>query len=387
MELKIFFDKVDEQVYENIQDTSSFFHHISVHNTQFPEWQTANIALIGLNEERGNAANTGAALAANAVREKLYRLKRGASRVRVVDLGNLRNGAEQTDTIQRLKEIGEMLIEKGILVVLLGGTHDLDYGQYLAYEKLGKTVTMVCVDAIADLFPNGEYTLAQSHLHHIIVYEPNYLFHLCHLANQNFLNEVFVQEALEKLHFENVRIGQMRENFTEMEPLIRQADMISFDIGAIKKADAPGNKQSNVFGLTAEEACQLAWYAGLNDKLTSFGLYEYNPTVDVEDKTAFVLATMIWYLVEGYDNRKGDLEFNDKHFMRYMVSIGKEPDQVIVFYKSRLSEKWWMEVPYATQPNHHFKQTSLVPCSYSDYETALKGEMPNRWILMHGKLF
>ena len=387
MELKIFFDKIDEQVYENNLDQSSFLHHISIHNEKFPDWQQSKIVLIGLTEHRECIGNDGIENAPDEIRKSLYQLKRNAIHVKIADLGNLRNGHTVDETRLRIKEICEILIEKNIFVILLGGTQDLALGQYLAYEKTEKMISIVTVDAIVNLFSETDEPESLNHLHHIISHEPNYLFHLSHLASQSFLNDVSVQETMEKLHFENIRIGQMRENFTETEPVIRQADMLNFDISSIKKADAPGNKNANVYGLTAEEACQIAWYAGLSDKLSTAGIYEFNPTFDKDKQTAFVIATMVWYLIDGFNHRKGDIDFESNQFMRYMVSIGKNPEQIIVFYKSKRSEKWWIEVPYPANVNSKMENKSIIPCSYSDYETALNSELPDRWLLMHNKLF
>ncbi len=101
----------------------------------------------------------------------------------------------------------------------------------------------------------------------------------------------------------------------------------------------------NRFGLTGEEACQISWYAGLNEKLSSIGFYEYNPSFDdAQRKTAAVIATMIWYFVEGYYHRKNEQNFRSNDFLKYTVSMPVEPE-VITFYKSKFSEKWWVEVP------------------------------------------
>jgi formiminoglutamase len=385
MELKIFFDKVDEQLYENIGDNSSFFHHVEIHGNRFPDLRSAKVALIGLVEDRGNPANEGCYAGADSIRRQLYTLKRNSANSSVVDLGNLRNGPSLSDTYLRIKEVCEILIEKGLFVVLMGGTHDLDFGQYLAYEKFGKMVSMVSVDAVLDLFPDSKQGKSVGHLHDIISHEPNYLFHLCHLGSQGFLNDPAVADIMEKLHFETVRLGQLRENFPEVEPFLRQADMLSFDISSIKKADAPGNSLSNVFGLTGEEACQMTWYAGMSDKLSTAGFFEYNPFQDPDKRTAFVIATMIWYLIEGFAQRKDDLRFDDQHFVRYMVGIGNSKEEILVFYKNKRSEKWWLEVSYSTSQSRD--KVAIVPCSYADYECALKGELPDRWVLMHNKLF
>jgi formiminoglutamase len=161
--------------------------------------------------------------------------------------------------------------------------------------------------------------------------------------------------------------------------------MISFDVTAIRSSDAPGNGNAQPFGLTGEEACQICWYAGLNEKLSSIGFYEYNPLFDdVHKKTASVVATMIWYFIEGYYNRKNESNFRSNDFIKYVVSMPVDPE-TIQFYKSKFSEKWWMEVPY---PNgkERYSRNSIVPCSYTDYQTALKGEIPDRYISTLAKL-
>ena len=81
--------------------------------------------------------------------------------------------------------------------------------------------------------------------------------------------------------------------------------MLTFDISSIKLQFCPGGSQSEVFGLTGEEACQICWYAGMNDKLSSAGFYEYDPDKDIDGQpTAITMAVMIWYFIEGFKNRK-----------------------------------------------------------------------------------
>ena len=119
-------------------------------------------------------------------------------------------------------------------------------------------------------------------------------------------------------------------------------------------------------------------YAGLSDKLSSFGLYELNPAFDEHGQTAHLAAQMIWYLTEGYYNRKKDVPLKSKtDFVKYRVAL-KRADQEIVFYKSQKSERWWMEVPYPNSKVRYHRH-HLVPCSYHDYEIALRDEMPERW--------
>jgi formiminoglutamase len=384
MDLTIFFSPIEETVYENITSPTSFFKSIRAFTDKMPDYKEAHMAIIGIKEEKGSA-KPGSAQAPDEIRKKLYNLKRGTGSYRVVDLGNLNPGHDLDETYVRISEVCRMLLESNVLPILIGGSHDLDYGQYTAYETMDKLVSLLNVDAFLDLDEKKNTEANTHHINKILLHEPNYLFSYTHLAYQSYLIDPFAVSILEKLYFEAFRIGQMRTNMQEIEPAIRNADLLSFDITAIRSADAPGNVNAQPFGLTGEEACQVCWYAGLNEKLSSIGFYEYYPEFDdVHKKTASVVATMIWYFVEGYYHRKNDQNIKSNDFLKYVVSMPVEPE-TLTFYKSKMSEKWWMEVPYPTGLQR-YARNSIVPCSYNDYQTATKGEVPERYINTLAKL-
>lgn len=385
MDLTILFSAVDESVYQHCQSSTSFYKSIRIFDNKIPDYRDAHIAIIGIREERGTLTNAGVYAGADEIRKKLYNLKRGSGAYRIVDLGNLNPGHDLDETYVRLSEVCRMLLEKNVLPIIIGGTHDLDYGQYSAYETLDKLVSFLNVDAQLDLEDKDESGASRQHIHKVLLHEPNYLFSYTHLAYQTFLIDPLSVSILEKLYFEAFRIGQLRTNLQEIEPAIRNADMLSFDVTAIRSSDAPGNANAQPFGLSGEEACQICWYAGLNEKLSSIGFYEYNPSFDdAHKKTASVIATMIWYFIEGYYNRKNESNFKSNDFLKYTVSMPVEPE-TIQFYKSKFSEKWWMEVPYPGGVEK-YSRNSIVPCSYNDYQTAVKGEVPERYISTLAKL-
>lgn len=385
MDLTIFFSPLDESLYSDLTTTSCLFKSIRAYTDKMPDHKGAHIALIGIKESRGNKANAGTAEAADVIRRKLYQLKRGTGNYRIVDLGNLNPGHDLDETYVRLSEVCRILLEGNVLPLIIGGSHDLDYGQYCSYETLEKLVSFANVDAFLDLDDHKEGNPGRQHIHKVLLHEPNFLFSYTHLAYQTYLIDPLSVAVLEKLYFEAFRIGQLRTNIQEVEPAIRNADLLSFDITAIRSSDAPGNANAQPFGLTGEEACQICWYAGLNEKLSSIGFYEYNPSLDdAQKKTASVVATMIWYFIEGYYCRKNESNFRSNDFMKYTVSMPVEPE-TISFFKSKLSEKWWMEVPY-NNGQEKYSRNSIVPCSYYDYQTAVKGEVPERYISTLAKL-
>lgn len=385
MDLKIFFSPIDGEIFSHIKDVNSFYKNIKVNTESMPDYKSAEIAIIGVEEERGTVVNKGTKQAAIEIRKKLYELKKGYGAYKIVDLGNLRSGVDLDETYGRLSEVCRTLIENNVLPLVIGGSHDLSYGQYMAYENMEKLITLLNVDAFLDMEEGVSQPAHQQHIHKILLHEPNYLFNYSHLAYQSYLIDQSAINILEKLYFEAYRIGHLRSNIQEMEPIIRNADMLSFDITSIKSSDAPGNAKSQPFGLTGEEACQICWYAGLNEKLSSAGFYEYNPEADDPNKkTASVVATMIWYFIEGYYHRKNEQNFKTNDYLKFVVSMPSEPE-TLSFYKSKLSEKWWMEVPFP-QGKERYARNCIIPCSYSDYQKATTGDLPERYITTHAKL-
>ena len=373
MDLTLFFSPVPEEILQVGGAPGSLLKNIKVYNEKIPDYRTAQLAIIGVPEERGTDSNTGCAAAADAIRKKLYLLKKGTGSAQVIDLGNLRIGPDLDETYTRLSEVCRLLLENNTLPLIIGGSHDLDIGQYRAYQDMNKLISLLNVDAFLDLEEGYEFPLSRQHVNKVLMHDPNYLFSYTHLAHQTYLVDPGLTAVLEKLFFESYRLGTMRTNLQEMEPAVRSADMLSFDITAVRSSDAPGNSQAQPFGLTAEEACQLCWYAGMNEKLSSAGFYEYNPSLDDEQmKTASVVATMVWYFIEGYGHRKNEQDFKSNDFLKFTVAMPVEHEH-ITFFKSKVTDRWWMEVPGG-------KRASLVPCTYTDYETATKGEVPERYI-------
>lgn len=385
MDLTIFFSPVAESLYDGITSSSSFFKTISVFGDKMPDHRDARIAMFGIGAHHGDGVTDTSTEGPDAIRKKLYRLKKGKGGARIVDLGNLNPGVDAEETYVRVSEVCRILLENNVLPVIIGGSQDLDYGQYTAYESMEKLVSFLNIDAFLDLEEGEGPAANRKHIHKILLHEPNYLFSYTHLAYQSYLIDPASVAVLEKLYFEAFRVGQMRSNIGEIEPAVRNADLVSFDITAIRSADAPGNRHAQPFGLSGEDACQICWYAGLNEKLSSIGFYEYDPALDdAHKKTAAVIATMIWYFIEGYNNRKNDVNFKSMDFLKYVVTLPGETD-TMAFYKSKLSDKWWMEVPY---PNglERYSRNSIVPCSYNDYQTAINGEVPERYINTLAKL-
>ncbi|HTF80075.1 MAG TPA: formimidoylglutamase, partial [Cytophagales bacterium] len=366
MNLSLFFDPVSESEVNKTSDFSTFQNAFYINTGADLDWKNCDIALIGINDYRSNPqAEVNDWVAPDVIRNQLYKLNKSSVSYNLCDMGNLRNGKDPQDTEERLREVCEALMENNVIPLIIGGTHDFSVGQYHAYQKLDKLTTVLNVDACIDMKATDNAPAHVAFLNRILLFEPNYLFNFILLGYQSYVTDPELLNVFEKLHFEHYRLGAIREYFEDVEPIVRQSNMVSFDLGAIKIQDAPAQDHNRPFGLTGEEACRIAWYAGLSEKVNSFAIYEYYPQFDHKEQTANLIATMIWYFIEGYYHRIQYESYDSESFMKYNVSVNGI--ETLVFYKHKYTEKWWLEVP---KPHLSIKspdQFVVVPCSYNDY--------------------
>ncbi len=188
-------------------------------------------------------------------------------------------------------------------------------------------------------------------------------------------------ETLQQLKFDAHRLGFCLGDINQMEPVIRDADLLSFDLSAIRWSDLPAHNQSSPHGLYGEQACQLMRYAGWSDRLTSVGIYEFNPELDDRTQSAQLVAQMLWHFVEGfYEHKKEKPGNKGGNFLKYLVEFEGPVDE-LVFWKSRQTDRWWVEVP-----NVRLSAPYILPCSHEEYVTTCEGEMPDRWYKAFNKL-
>jgi arginase family enzyme len=389
MEIALYFEPINTSKIEKAGDymPTQLGSVINIHDAEgkFPDLEKVDLAIIGVKEGRNAVSNEGCSEAPDAVRNKLYELFQ-IGEIAIADLGNIIGGNTVEDTYFALSAAVEALVGNNIVPIIIGGSQDLTYANYTAYENLEQTINMVVVGPTFDLGVAGQELNAQNYLSKIILHQPNYLYNYSNIGYQSYFVDVHALELMRKLFFDAYRLGVVQKDIKEVEPIVRNADLLSFDIGAIRQSDAPGNQNASPNGFYGEEACQITRYAGLSDKLTSIGFYEINPTYDNFDQTAHLVAQMIWYFVDGFYNRKKDYPVGDKSkYTKYRVVI-QDGKHEIVFYKSKKSDRWWMSIPYPESEEIRFDRHLLAPCSYADYEKACEDDIPDRWLLAYQKL-
>lgn len=391
MDISVFFEPLDPAEFHFTGETSGQprlgnLIRINSDDGNFPDYSSYHLAIIGVKEDRKSVDNRGCGMAPDQIRKYLYQLHPGPYPLKLVDLGNIRNGFAVSDTYFALSSVVAELVSCNILPIILGGSQDLTYANYQAYQSLGQIINIVAVDPMFDLGRSEQELDARSYLSSIILHQPNYLFNYANIGFQSYFVDQDALKLMKNLFFDTYRLGIVRERLEDVEPIVRNADMLSFDISAIRASDAPGNANATPNGFYGEEACQVVRYAGLSDKLTSIGFYEVNPSLDVSGQTSHLVAQMIWYFIDGYYNRAHDFPFrNEEDYLKYLVSISDHKEE-IVFFKSKKTDRWWMEIPLPAEQRIKYERHYLVPCSYKDYQTACENDIPDRWWMVYQKL-
>jgi formiminoglutamase len=373
-----------------IKPVSDFYHsilikenHIGVnivsYNFDEPvEWSAYRIALLGIplniySDEHEEY------LVAYEIRKHLALLAKPSKQCRIIDLGNIVRGRTPKDTAFAIGEVVSQLHTLGITTILLGGTTDLGLGNFLGYASNKKAASLIHIDSHVHILFEGDRLSDKLTLDEIIFRNSEYLFNYTNIGYQTFYVSQKELDQLDDLYFDAFRLGMVRSNIKEFEPLLRDAEIVNFSLNAVKYSDSPGSMIKSPNGFTGDEACQLSFYAGLGNKAMAFGVYD----IDSGDGNAIscILASqIIWYYIEGIMNQIIESpKLNKEDFTRITVNMN-QLSQEFVFYRSKTSNRWWVEVP--VKPDDKL----VISCSPRDYERAVEQEIPERWWKMYQKL-
>lgn len=339
---------------------------------QFPDLNKIKIAVIGVLENRGEK-NAISDVDLIPLRKELYGLFPGNWDASIADLGDILAGNSAADTYFALKKVVASLIKKKITPIVIGGSQDLTYALYRAYDDLEQMVNLVSIDNKFDFGKDEEEVSASSYLTKIIVDEPNNLFNYCNIGYQTYFNSQEEIDLIEKLFFDAYRLGEISNNISLSEPVFRDADMVSIDLNSVKSADSGNFNSFQPNGFNGKEICSLARYAGISDKVSSFGVFNHANSV----QESVLVAQIIWYFIEGFHYRSNEYPYGSReNYIKYIVPLEEEE---LVFYKSDKTDRWWIEIPFISSGNNKLKRNTLLPCSYDEYLTACNQELPERW--------
>ncbi len=379
MDLNGYFDPVslERPEFEYLEDNESFSRHISVHTPDHPirELDKHQVAILGIPEDT-NAFIKGSKDAPDKVRSKLYQLRKINKNLKIYDLGNIKKGGTMNDTYYAVRDVLLELKERDMVTIILGGSQDLSRGVFLALEKTDGLHQILTIDSMLDFAAKEEVINSRNYLNQILDRSVRKRFSFTNLGHQAYFVTENQLQQLEKSYLESIRLGDARKNIQHTEPLIRDSEFIGIDLCAVRHADAPGSSTPSPNGFFADELCQITRYAGLSEQVSCLGFFEFDPASDTNGQTAHLTAQAAWYFLEGLSRRIPENPIDTpEHIKKFIVNLNAAGHD-IVFHKSTLSDRWWMEIPVK---NHHTGYNFFVSCSYEDYQQACSKEIPDRW--------
>ena len=341
-----------------------------------PDLENVNVAIIGVLESRNDVNYIGEEFHLDEIRKAFYGLFPGSWNTTIADLGDIEKGESVEDTYFALKEAISVLVKKDIIPIVLGGSQDLTYANYRAYDGIIPMVNIVNVDAKFNLGDSTKPIKNNSFVGKIILDQPYNLFNYATIGYQTYFNSQEEIDLMESLYFESYRLGQVSNDITIVEPVLRDANIVSVDLTSVKGSELSLKQKYSPNGLDGKEICAISRYAGISNKVTSFGIYEYKPSKD-DDMTSMLIAQVFWYFIEGVNCRIKDDDFlNESSYQKFITLVDS---QELVFYKSNKTGRWWIEIPFLVEVNNKLKRHTLLPCTHQDYLDACNNMIPDRW--------
>ena len=366
-----------------LQHSQTIGKKLRVHSTTVePNLDCVKIAIVGVLESRNSINYIGEEFQFTEIRKAFYKLFPGNWLHEIADIGDIQKGETVEDTYFALIQVLSSLIKANIIPIVIGGSQDLTYANYRAYDKISSMINIVNVDKSFDLGDSSKPINNSSYLGKIILEQPYNLFNYTALGFQTYFNSQEEIDLMEKLYFESYRLGAITKSISMVEPVLRDADIVTLDLNSVKSSEVSLKQKYSPNGFNGREICAISRYAGISNKVTSFGIYEYNPSQD-DEATAMLVAQVIWYFIEGVNCRIKDDDFSDSSsYQKFTVLVDSEE---LVFFKSKKTGRWWIEIPFLEYSDTKSKQHPLLACTHEDYASATKGVIPERWYKAYKK--
>lgn len=316
------------------------FHDCWGSQLQFSWEETTEIALLG-DSQLGLL---------DAFRRAFYQLsvEQGPS---LVDLGDLLHHS------LGFRELGEQLLQKQVLPIFIG-QEAANFSLFLQALEREEQPQRLCL-----LSEDGKALVE------VLNGQPPRLEQVALLGYQSYFLRPSTRRAWEEQGYELWRLGELRGKIQRSEPILRDSDWLSIELSAFRRSDCQAGRAAS--GISIEEACQLLLYAGRSERLRGLCITGLAP--ENQEADALLVAQLLWYFLEGYQQRKGEYPVARKQLQGYKVELA-EFGHILWFWKSERSQRWW--VSFSEQ-----EDSRLIPCTYADYQAATKGELPRRLLL------
>src|SRR5690606_522835 len=130
-------------------------------------------------------------------------------------------GESVEDTYYALQSVISQLLKQKVIPVILGGSQDLLYAQYRAYDRREQMVNLVNIDNRFDLGDAEKPINNRSYVGKIVVNKPYNLFNYSNIGYQTYFNSQDEIELMDRLFFDAYRLGEVSGKMAVVEPVMR----------------------------------------------------------------------------------------------------------------------------------------------------------------------
>ncbi len=372
-ELKDFFKQPETESIEKSSNSKMKIHKAWENGYDISNFK---MAIVGISDNRHiEKINNQQNKTLQQIRQHLFEILLPNSKL-LVDLGDLIEGKTVKDSYYALSQVITTLHSKQIIPLIIGSGDDYIYGIHLSLKELNKNMKHVHVDYQFDNKQNRTKVIDRD----------NYFFHasklektiseISILGTQAYYSDSEDFSKNNNIMFSSHRLGWIRQNLFDSEPLLRNAHIVTCDMNSIKISDNPANYLGMPNGFYAEEICQLAWYAGYSGQTSVFGVFNYFSDFDFRDTGSKLISQIIWHFIDGYmqnpsENPENGLKnFEQLHVFCEIISTD------LLFIKSKKTNRYWLMIE-----NRQEKTKSIfLPISKNDYLEAASNRISDQII-------
>lgn len=298
-------------------DQSKLAYHAQPISLENLDTHEHGIVLVGFADDTGVknvGGRTGAKDGPAAVRQKFYKFTLGNIGIPLYDLGDLMPAASIEATHAQGKTLVEAILNAGHFPLVLGGGHDLAFPHALAFVEKFPQATFWNIDAHLDVRPVHQGITSGSPWY--LLREHPAFGARCRIAEfglQPHCNAEILVSYAKKKNFSLHWLADIRAKKGAADllfaRLLKKAPpahslLVSLDIDSVNWAEAPGCSAPQTVGFSGAEAIGMSRAAGANTNVKSFGIFELNPSLDPDGRTANLVAHCVAACIQGIVSRK-----------------------------------------------------------------------------------
>jgi formiminoglutamase len=306
-------------------EDACFYQHMRLLDclAQSPE-RTADttFALIGFKSDEGVQRDLGRAGAAEgpiAIRQRLAKLPIQKPEIHIYDAGNIICHQHDMEASQAaLGELIAKLLKANIRPIVMGGSHELAYAQYLGISKTtaqSSHLGIINFDAHFDMHPlpkNGIGSASTTFFQIALAHqqEKRRLDYNClgiqHVGDIRQSFDLAKQYQVKSIFADDLHQGLNEKCFDFIDRIVDENDHLYFSLSldVFSPAFAPGVASIQPLGLSPWHIIPLLRQTAASGKVLTYDISEHVPRYDIDHRTAKLAAILIYEIIHHHRDRQ-----------------------------------------------------------------------------------